>query len=212
MTTSDHRIEMRPLPVMMGFPSPKVDTEGRLVVVLTACVDEVLLAGHILDVAGMRGVLLLGISLDFVREAELRRSFALLAAFIRSKGNSVEIIMEHGPDWWQRIPSYLTSDDLLSCCLDQEAPASRRRLHDLLAVNLDRPVYLFSGAEPWPEAARSYGRRLAPWLSSLAVIVGFLILQISVSRLSFGASTNLLLILSLLPEVGLIWLCNSLLS
>jgi len=174
--------------------------------------EVALLAARIHDVAKERGqdVRLIGVPSEGMPEVELRRQLALVAAFIRDAGTKVETRMEHGPDWMTGLQFRLSEQDTLACCVGNPLPVGRRPLTDVLASHFEGPVYAFedSGQPAYPRT--NLLTRLMPWLGSIAVILGFLWLQIRASQyLSSGASTAVLL-LSVPVEIALIWLCNSL--
>jgi len=211
MNTTNSQIEVRDVPIMAPTPSSPPSSTGRLVVVLPGVVEPAFLARRILRAAGDREVMLLGICPYPVHEAELRRALALLAAFIRNAGTAVDIRLERGQGWLQALSAHVSDDDLLACCIETDSRASGRPLHDILSAAFRMPVYVFLDPETEDEPAKGIGHRLAPWLASLAVILGFLGLQITLTRSTDEAAKTLLLLLSLPVEVGMIWLCNALL-
>jgi hypothetical protein len=210
MNTARSQLELHPTPIVTPASPFSPDSPRRFVVVMNAAVEEAPLAGRILEAAGGRHVLLVGAQLTFAHEPEVRRVMALLAAFLRSAGASVTVRMEPGPDWIRQLMAQLGPDDQLSCVLEDSTGPGGLPLHDLLSHALNRPVLVFTGAAAWEEAAKGMGRRLAPWLASLAVILGFLALQIALTRAENSTATNLLLWLTLPAEAALIWLCNAL--
>jgi len=214
MNTVDSRVEVRAMPIVTSTTASPPPLSGRLVVVIRSVIEEATLAGRILEAAGRggRAVLLLGIDAGFIQETELRRSMALLAAFLRNAGTEAEIRIEHGQDWLPRLSTYVGREDLLACCLEGDPAGLGTPLHDVLSGHSRLPVLVFAGAGAWQEEPKGILRGLAPWLASLAVILGFLWLQIWLTQLGGGAQATSLLVLTLPVEVGLIWLCNALLD
>lgn len=184
---------------------------GRLVVVVPDVGEVALLAGRIHEVAQARGqsVRLIGIPSESVPEIELRRKLALLAAFLRDAGSPVETRVEAGPDWAMGLRFLLNDQDLLACCTATNPQRGTQPLADLLASKFERSVYAFEDGDYLSLPSTNVLRRLAPWLSSIGVIVGFLWLQIQVSQLINATASTVLLLLTLPVEIGLIWLCNS---
>jgi hypothetical protein len=154
-------------------------------------------------------VLLIGVPSTSVREVELRRTLALLAAFIQDTDAQVEMRVEQGPDWIRGLGIALGDRDLLACCTEESLPPARPSWIDLLSSQLQRPVYVFeaSGYSETPNAGVI--ARFAPWLGSLAIILGFLWLQLQVSQQGENIVDTALLVVSVPVEIALIWLCNS---
>jgi len=186
----------------------------KLVVVATHITQEALLAARILALANARSldVLLYGVASSDVRESGLRRELALLAAFIRDAGTRVEIRLAHGDEWLGDLSAVLGRDDQLACCTGRALSASRRPLIDVLSSRLNIPVLLLDVADPIDSSEVGLIPSMAPWLSSLAIILGFLFLQIQVTRIWEGTIATVLLIALLPVEIGLVWLCNSVFS
>ncbi len=186
----------------------------RLVVVVPDVTEAALLAGRIHGVARARGahVLLIGVAPDPATETELRRQLALLGAFVRNAGTDVEIRVERDLEWISGFRYLLSDHDMLACCTGNSPHESRQTWADVLSARLSRPVYVFEQADQAHVPGRNRLAGLLPWLGSIAILLGFLWLQIQLSQHGGSAADTTVLVLSVPIEVGLIWLCNSSLS
>lgn len=198
---------------------------SRLVVVMLEPDEEATLAGRILMLAGKdcRNVLLVGVCPDALRQTELRRRLVTIAAFLREQtlpGTTrtarseeelcVEVRIEHGKDWIQRIRMTLQPGDTLACYEGQEAAKPRRQLCDILSSNLESPIYVFSQLTPPQSSHRTLLSQATSWLGSLAGIGTFFLLQVRIVTVIQGGTQTVLLILTLFAEVSVIWIWNSL--
>ncbi len=208
-----------------ALAEPDAVIASRLVVVMLEPDEEAMLAGRILTLAGedCRNVLLVGICPDALRQTELRRRLVTIAAFLREQtlpGTTrtarsqeelcVEVRVEHGKDWIQRIRMTLQPGDMLACYEGQEAGGLRRQLCDVLSSNLEPPLYVFSQLAPPRSSRRTLLSQATSWLGSLAGIGTFFLLQVRIVTAIQGATQSILLLVTLFAEVGVIWIWNSL--
>ncbi len=200
---------------------------SRLVVVMLEPDEEATLAGRILMLAGKdcRNVLLVGVCPDALRQTELRRRLVTIAAFLREQrlpdtsrtarsqeDLCVEVRIEHGKDWIQRVKMTLQPGDTLACYEGQEAAKPRRQLCDVLSSNLESStsIYVFSQLTPPRSSRRTLLSQATSWLGSLAGIGTFFLLQMRIVTAIQGGTQSVLLLLTLFAEVGVIWIWNSL--
>jgi hypothetical protein len=204
-------LRSEPPSILMPTSSVAAETERRLLVVVCGVNGTAFVARRIHEIASGHGanVLLVGAVVEDASEAELRREIAMLAAFLRDAGSQVETRIEQGWEWLDGIRFMLSDSDLAACCAAGDGHAARAGLPDGLSLRLRRPVYMIEG----PMGGEAYRpgllRAAGPWIGSLAVILGFLWLQIRLSQGSAGIPTKALLVLSLPIEIGLIWVCNA---
>lgn len=196
------------LPSLADLPSQKT---VRLVAVIPDVTEAAILAGEILSLARERtlDVVLLGICSSLSQETELRRKLVLLSAFIRDAGLHVDIRVEHGKDWIQNLRIMLRQDDLLACCVERNSGETRPPLSDALSSQLQVPLYVFSGADSSEATSNSSPAAIASWLGSLAIILGFLWLQIQIAGPGDDTAFTILVLLTVPLEIGLIWAWNS---
>ena len=214
MNTIDAPAIARPLTAASPEDITQARAVGRLVVVVPDVGEPALLASRIHQMAQARrqDVLMIGVASQFLSEAELRRKLTPLAAFLQDAGTMVQIRVERGLDWIPGFQSLLGDNDLLACRVDEDLPAAWERGMELLATRLGRPVYTITDCgSPSPHRPR-LAARLAPWLGSIAIILGFAWLQIGLGQRGDDPVTMAWLLLSVVVEVGLIWFCNALLG
>ncbi len=208
-------------------PDLQASNAQRLVVVIRDVEEEGLLAGRILELAQPRGlaILLLGIVRDSSREADLRRKLVTIAAFLdggnsraalsvrgRGSARAPEIRIEHGKDWMAAVRFLLQPGDMLACYSEQRGGVPERPLSDLLAWGLDMPIYIFAGLESPNSKGNNWLSQAASWLSSLASIGIFLLIQAGIVTDVQGWLQSALLLVVLVAEVGVLWFLNSLLA
>jgi hypothetical protein len=185
--------------------------QRRLVVVVGNVDDTAYMARRIHAIASGNGasVLMVGVTAGASTEAEVRRQIAMTAAFVRDAGSRVEVRIEEGWEWLKGIRFLLSEHDTVACGGTAGSLAGRWSLPDRLSSQLHRPILVID--EPGEAEAHQPGlaRRVSPWLGSLAVILGFLCLQIRLNQGGAGFPTLALLVLSVPIEICLIWLCNA---
>ena len=193
---------------------PPTEAAGRLVVVVPDVTEAALLASRIQLMARARSqdVLLIGVASQHLSAGELRRRLTLLAAFLQNAGTHVQVRVLEASEWVPEIQALLKDDDLLACCVVESQPGIGDPWTDLLAKRFRRPVYAFMDSGDSALPRRSLPARAAPWLGSIAIILGFFGLQALLSQQGDGAGTAGLLIATVPVEIALIWLCNALLG
>jgi hypothetical protein len=193
---------------------PPTEAVARLVVVVPDVAEAALLASRILVMAQAWGqdVLLIGVASRRLSAGELRRRITLLAAFLQNVGTHVQVRVLEGADWISEIQTLLQDDDRLACCVLESQPSGGDPWTEILATRLERPVYVFmdSGTPATPQ--RGLLARAAPWLGSIAIILGFFWLQALLSQQGDASAYSGWLLLSVPVEIGLIVLCNALLG
>ena len=187
---------------------------GRLVVLVPDVWETALLAGRIHQVAAARGqdVLILGIVSELQSEAAMRRKLTLLSAFLHDVGTRAEIQVKERQTLIRGLESLLVDGDLLAWSDSGRPSESAEHWADMLGRRFQRPVYVFTDSSTVQVPTPGLLVRLAPWFGSVAIILGFLWLQVSLSRAGGTASTSAWLFGSVPAEVGLIWLLNALIG
>jgi hypothetical protein len=185
--------------------------QHRLLVVVRRVNEAALLARRIHEIASEHraDVLLIGAAADGAPETELRRHIATLAAFLQDAGTQVEVRIEQDWEWLDGVRFLLSEKDLVACCGPAGGTGAHPGLPDRLSSRLRRPIYVIE--EPVGVEAHGPGslRGASAWIGSLAVIAGFLWLQIRVSQAAPATAGTVLLFLTVPLEIALIWLCNA---
>jgi hypothetical protein len=176
--------------------------------------EPALLAEQIRRVAALRDqeVLLIGVASQSVSEVELRRKLVLLSAFVREAGTKTEVRIERDLGWIPTFRPLLGDDDLLACCVDEGLPAASAEWIETLGRGFEHDIHAFMDSGRAASPRTTLAAQAAPWLCSLALIAGFTWLQVNLAGGGDDPVVTSLLILSMLAEVGSIWLCNALLG
>lgn len=204
----------RPAIAALAESNSPAGAAGRMLVVVPDVAEAAPLAGRIHQVAHARrqDVLIIGVTSQYLSEAELRRKLTLLAAFLQEAGTKTQVRVERGLDWIPSFASTLGENDLLACCVDESLPAAGDRWIDLLANRSRRSVHAFMDLSGPHLPKRDLPARLAPWLGSIVIILGFFWLQVQLSQRGEGDAYSGWLMMSVPVEIGLVWLLNALLG
>jgi hypothetical protein len=85
----------------------------------------------------------------------------------------------------------------------------QKLLHEVLRSQLESPIYILSANQPIKNSRSKSLLQASFWLGSLAIISGFLWLEVKIVQLPQDWTHNLLLYLCVFAEVGLLLLWNS---
>ncbi len=187
--------------------------EPRLVVVVSAVSDEAALARRILSLSTdpSRSVLLVGAAATWDAEYELRRRLVAVESFLAGQGSSVELLTDSGHGWPSRLAATCSQIDMIACYEEPDA-AVGKPLSDVLAEAIRLPVRDLSDlVGRQPPRGRIFPHATA-WLGSLSMIAGFGFLQARIVAEMFGWAQNVMLLLTVAAEIGLIWVWNALLG
>ena len=189
-------------------------TAARRLVVLVPNqdVDEVAFAHAIWELAFPPGlaVLLLGLCLNANHEPRARRRLVTIAALIREPRVPVEMQLDFGRNWTPGLRGVLDPGDIVICPAGQQLGIFGESL-DLSLEKLGSPVITLPGLYPITRN-RVPGFILESifWLVSIAVLLVFFWFQIRILRISEEWAKDTLLSVSVLIELGLIWVWNNL--
>jgi hypothetical protein len=182
----------------------------RRLIVLVSEVDwdDPKLAGRVWTLASSRGsaVSLLGLIPEAAREPQARRQLISMAAAIQDSRIAAGIQVEVGNDWVGRVRSIWQPGDLVVCTA---AGLRQRSLNQLLSSSLQVPVHVLTDLRAAPDSRPGVLGQVVSWGGALGIICGFLWLQIALSQPPRDAGQTLLLALTVLAEVGLLWIWNS---
>ncbi len=184
----------------------------RLIVLFPASAsDDPAITHRIWEMASSTGLDVLFISLcnEYNEEAQLRRKLVTMAAVVRDRVVSTEIMIESGRDWVAMAKSAWRQGDVLACYGWHKVGLRRRSLYEALRSSLDATVYVLADELPMsPTRSKVLAQTLA-WVGSIVIIAGFLLAEVQIVRLPQDWTHSLLLYLCLFMEVGLIWGWNS---
>ncbi len=207
---SGSRSDSPAFPSTAKQPLPSVQRLVILVPSLEANLNAV--AGRIWELANTTGahVLFLGLYSDRAQEPALRRELVTMAAMVRDEKVSTETVITFGKDWVDVVKTRIKDGDTIVCFAEQYDSLSHKPLSEVLQSNLKTPLYILSGLYQRDETRSSWPAQIAVWMGSLAIIVGFFLLQVKVDHLTKDWTHTLLLLLSIPVELGLILAWNSL--
>ena len=185
----------------------------RLVVLIPNLdVDETAIARKIWDLAfpARLSVLLLGLCPSLNEESSVRRRLITIAALIREPRVPVEIRLDYGRNWIKSLKNVLEFGDVIICPANQQIGILHQPL-DLALANLGFPIITLFGFHPVTRRfLPHFLRESVFWIVSLAVLFVFFWFQIRISRISEEWAKDTLLSLSVLIELGLVWVWNNL--
>ena len=154
---------------------------------------------------------LLGVCKDPSQEPALRRELVTVAALIRDTEVYVDIKLDIESSWVEAVKNIYQDGDMIVCIAEQTVGLRRRPLSQVLESTLKAPIYILSDAKPAAGLSTLLSQVIA-WSGFLGIIAGFFLLQVKITQLPKDWSQTLLFILLLIPELGLIWVWNSIFS
>jgi len=157
-------------------------------------------------------VLLLSVAQNWDEEPCPRLHLSDLIALTRKLPIRVESELIVGQQWTNAVCEVWQPGDLVVCHAGQTISmpgGTRYPLSVALSNRLGEPVLILDGLYREPlHCPRSYVMEVAGWGVALAIIATFGALQIWITQHVMGWASQILLILSVLAEIGLIWIWN----
>jgi hypothetical protein len=199
--------------VFSPAPSLEMEAAHRLVVLVSTLeADPIPVTHRVWELASVIGarVKFLGLCNDASQEPGLRRSLATVSAMMRSGEVSADAEVILGRDWLEVVKSRCQPGDVV-VCWNEERAGLLRQLSQLLQSDLDVPVYVLSGLHPQNDPRPGWPARAAAWIGSIAILLGFFVLQVRIVDLAKDRTTVLQL-LSLFVAAWLLWTWNRLLG
>jgi hypothetical protein len=184
----------------------------RLIVLIPSDSDYTSATRRIADLARSSGaqVLFLGLCKDAGQELSLHRQLVTLSALLQDARVCAESRIEIGANWVELVKSNYRDGDMVICFAEQRAGLLQRPLSQMLQSNLQACIYVMSGLPPQPPLRSSWRSQMLTWIGSIGIILGLFVLQIQITSLLQGWMQTTLLILSVIAEVWLIEVWNSL--
>jgi hypothetical protein len=187
-------------------------TTSRLIVLVPAQAGEHPNQSHrIWEIARSFGlnVLLLSLCNDYYEESQLRRYLVMMAALIGDGYICADIRIEPGNDWAGQVKNIYQPGDVIACFAGQRVGLMQKPLHEVLRTQLEATIYILSADQPIKNSRPKLLLQASFWLGALAIIGGFLWLEVQLVQLPQDWAHNLLLYFYVLVEVGLLLLWNS---
>lgn len=152
---------------------------------------------------------LLGLYKNEEEELALRRELAMASALIRDARVYAEVRVEPGTNWVEAVRNIYQPGDMIVCLTDQPTGIRRKPLSQILESSFKTTIFILSETPMHKQESRLLSQVIA-WSGLAAIIGGFFILQVDITRMPQGGLQTLLLILLLVPEIWLVQLWNSL--
>ena len=210
------KLDLRPPALMFPIASHSDPPPGRRLIVLfpDAESDYTPVVHRLWELAKAFGgrVQFLGLCNDAAREPGMRRQLVTLSALVGDGSVSVERKIEFGSNWLNAVKSNWQEGDVLVCFAEQRTGTHRKLLGQLLNSNLAAMVYVLNELTQPERVNLNWKSAALAWAGSISIILGFFWLQVKIDQASSNWTGMVVLMLSILVEVWLIWVWNSLLG
>ncbi len=209
------QLEINSLDVSIPSASiPDQQTAHRLIVLVPEFgTSHILIARKVQELAYRfeRRVQLIALSPDVMNEPGLHRQLITLSAHIENAHVLVETKIEVGRSWLKAIQPYWREGDMVVCFAETGLGLRDQKLRQLLESAFGASVYVVADLLPRKPNSFSFLKSNAfTWISSLALIVGFFVLQVKLFPLMSDRWNNFLLYFSIVIEAVSVWLLNGL--
>ena len=191
----------------------RLEPDHRLIVLVSSLeADLTEVTRRVWELANTTGayVQFIGLYSDTAQEPRLRRELVTMSAMVKDGRISSEAVVIFGKDWVSAVKARFQPGDMVVCFSEQRAGLSHTPLSRILQSNLEVPIYILSGLYPRNDSSSKWLIRIAGWMGSIAIIIGFFALQVRIDHLGKDWTHIVLLLLSIPFEAGLIWAWNSL--
>ena len=196
-----------------SVPAVELDRSPRLIVLVSPDSNSSSFTRRLCKLATETNsnIQLLGVCNNANQELALRRDLATVAALIRDARVYVETKVEVGRNWLTAVKNSYQKGDMIVCIADQSVGFRRRPLSEILESTFQAPIYILFDAKVRRVESNALSQ-LISWSGFLGIIIGFFFLQVKITQLPDDWFQTLLSIITLIPELGLILLWNSLSS
>lgn len=196
-----------------SIPATKLDRSPCLIVLVPPDSDSSSFTRWLckLAIETNADIQLLGVCNDANQELALRRDLVTVAALIRDARVYVETKVEVGTDWLAAVKRSYEKGDMIVCIADQSVGVRRRPLSHLLESTFQAPICILSETKVRPFESDALSQVIS-WSGFLGIIIGFFFLQVKIAQLPDDWFQTFLFSLTLIPELGLILLWNSMFS
>jgi len=152
----------------------------------------------------------LGLCSDASQELSLRRQLVTMSAMVADGNGSVDSKIVFGKNWLDVVKSNWHTGDVIVCFAEQHTGLMKKPLSQILEANLNATVHVLSGLYPPNPTRPNWLPGALIWAGSIGIIAGFFWLDVKITQMPQDWAHTILLYLSLLLEVGLIWVWNTL--
>ena len=210
MTKIDPQLQAKSIALSLASQSSR-GLASHLIVLVPDDEDYTAATRRIWELANAHyaSVQFLGLCKDVEDEPSLRRRLVTMSALVKDGNVSAEAKVEIGTNWVDFVKRNYQTGDMIVCFEEQRAGLLHRPLSQILESNLNFPVYILSGLYP-QKSKSNWLSQVIVWSGFIGIIICFGILQVKIVQLPKDWFQNILLILSVIPELGLIWVWNNL--
>src|SRR5215213_9135034 len=193
----------------LSFASASDLEPARRLIVLVPSLETDLtsVTRRVWELANVTGahVQFLSLCQDEAQEPSVRRRLVTMAAIVNYGNVSAEADVAFGNNWVNAVKSRCQAGDIVVCFAEQRAGLLQRPLSQMLQSDLDVPLYILSGLYPQSERRSGWPAQASTWLGSLAIIIGFFVLQTRIDLPAQDWAQTILTLLSIAVEVWLVW-------
>ena len=209
-----NKLDSQPTSLTLSPVSGAGHESGRRLIVLAPNLEADLTpaAQRVWMLANAMGahVQFLSLCNDAAQEPGLRRGLVTLSAMVKDDRISVEAEILFGTDWVQAVKSRSQPGDTVVCFAEQRVGVLRRPLSRVLESELNVPLFILSGLYPQNDSRSTWPAQAVAWGGSIAIIIGFFMLQVRIDHLTKDWVHMILPMLSIPAEVWMIWAWNNL--
>lgn len=194
--------------------SSDLGSEGSLIVLVPGPeTDLTAVTRRVWELAYATGghVRFLGLCNDAAQEPTLRRTLVTASALMNSGNVAAQAETFVGKDWVGAVKSRVRPSDIVVCWDGQQTDVLRKPMSQLLPAELNVPLLILSSGNRQTNSRSNKTHQIVAWIGFIAIIIGFLLLQIKILQLSDDWMI-ILEIVSTAIEFWLLWGWNSLLG
>jgi len=195
--------------------TPDLEPAGWLLVIIPSIEADLSAATRrIWELAneGGKRVRFLGLYENTIQELVLRRQLSGISAMIQGSGIHTETEYIFGSDWVEAVYSHSHAGDIVACLANHRSGRLNRSVGDILQENIDLPIYILSSSYIRTGANLNWRSQLLFWSFSIGTIVGFLVLQARINRVTSGGLETILMLTSATLMLCTLWIWNNLFS
>ena len=192
--------------------SPPPSKRRLIVLVPISDLDYLGLAHRIRESASRLDfrVVLFGLCPETADEPWLRRQLVIMEAIIRNGNVQAEIqVVVQERVWIRTLEAIWRSGDLIACCVGPNKGSKQQIMDQVLRSPLNMQVQVMTGFNNHTSSRSSRISQVLAWAGSIGIIIGFFFIQVRISQLSNDWFESSIFILSLIVELGVILMWNS---
>jgi hypothetical protein len=185
---------------------------SHLIVLFPADTDHTAATRRLWELSNTLGVpiQILGLCKDAVQEPGLRRELVTISSLLQHGGISATLKIEIGANWVDVVKRNYQEGDTIVCFAEQRAGLFHRPLSQMVQSNLNAPIYILSGLYPQNLPRSNWLSQITAWAGSAGIIIVSFLLQIRITSLPQDWAQTTLMLFSVMGEIWLIWVWNSL--